>query len=78
MLYLEEIDTRLCICLEKMPLNFPCAATKQSPHPTNETPNLSHVLVLRLTKALKVSILTRVSATLHHHHNIMLTSVMGP
>ena len=52
MLYFEEIDTRLCFCLEKMPLSFPCAASEQSPHPTNGTPNLYHLLVIRLVTRL--------------------------
>ena len=49
MLYFEEINTRLCFCLEKMPLSFPCAASEQSPHPTNGTPILYHLLVIRLS-----------------------------
>ena len=54
MLYFEKIDTRLCFCLEKMTLSFPCATSQQSPHPTNGTPNLYHLLLIRLVIMLMV------------------------
>ena len=38
MLYFEKIDTRIWFCLQKRPLNFPCAASEQSPHPTRQPP----------------------------------------
>ena len=31
----------------------PCAAIEQLPHPTNGTPNLTHLLVIRLGKRKK-------------------------
>ena len=48
MSYFEEIDTRLYFCSQKMPPSSPWAASELSPHPTIGTPNLSHLLVIRL------------------------------
>ena len=39
MLYFEEIDTKLCLCVEEYPLSFPCAAPEQSPPLTLGTPD---------------------------------------
>ena len=39
MLYLEEIDTKLCLCVEEYPFSFPCAAPEQSPPLTLGTPD---------------------------------------
>ena len=53
MFYFEKKCTKLCLCatmcVEERPQRFPCAASEQSPHPTNITPiHLIHLLVFGL------------------------------
>ena len=42
MLYFEELDTRLCLGVEKMTPKFPCATSEQPPQPTS---TIIHLLV---------------------------------
>ena len=48
MFYFEKIYTKLCLYVENLPQSFPLATSEQSPHPTNGTLNLIHLLVIRL------------------------------
>ena len=77
MSYFEEMGPLLSLFPEKYIQRFPWAASEGSPHPTNGTPNLIHLLVIRLGAVAQWA-LKRIQEHSWHHGNILITTPECP